>query len=40
MFLTLRGWLEDDDVVPEQPRRPDSDRDVLRTMLDRLESLA
>jgi dihydrodipicolinate synthase/N-acetylneuraminate lyase len=40
MFLKLRGWLEDDDVVPEQPRRPDSDRDVLRTMLDRLESLA
>ena len=40
MFLKLRGWLDDDDVVPEQARRPDSDREVLRSLLDRLESLA
>jgi dihydrodipicolinate synthase/N-acetylneuraminate lyase len=40
MFLKVRGWLDDDDVVPEQPRRPDADRDILRTMLERLESLA
>ena len=40
MFLKLRGWLDDDDVVPEQPRRPDSDRELLRTILDLLESLA
>lgn len=39
MFLKLRGWLADDDVVPSQPRRPDSDREILRTLLDRLESL-
>jgi dihydrodipicolinate synthase/N-acetylneuraminate lyase len=40
MFLKLRGWLDDDDVVPDQPRRPDSDRELLRTILERLESLA
>lgn len=40
MFLKLRGWLDNDDVVPEQPLRPDSDRELLRTLLERLESLA
>ena len=40
MFLRLRGWLDVDDVPPTQPRRPESDRDILRTILDRLESLA
>jgi dihydrodipicolinate synthase/N-acetylneuraminate lyase len=40
MFLKLRGWLDDDDVVSEQPRRPDSDRALLQTILQRLESLA
>jgi len=36
MFLALRGWLACDDVVPDQPRRPDSDRDLLRSILERL----
>jgi dihydrodipicolinate synthase/N-acetylneuraminate lyase len=40
MFLALRGWLASDDVVPAQPRRPESDRDILRSILDRLEALA
>jgi hypothetical protein len=36
MFLKLRGWLDSDDVVASQPRRPESDRDILRTILERL----
>jgi dihydrodipicolinate synthase/N-acetylneuraminate lyase len=40
MFLALRGWLDCDDVPDGQPRRPDSDREILRTILERLESLA
>jgi hypothetical protein len=40
MFLKLRGWLDDDDAVADQPRRPEADREILRTMLERLESLA
>ena len=39
MFLKLRGWLDTDDVPDAQVRRPESDRDILRTILDRLESL-
>lgn len=36
MFLKLRGWLDTDDVPPEQPRRPESDRDVMAAILDQL----
>ena len=36
MFLHLRGWLPSDEVPSGQPRRPDSDRELLRTILERL----
>jgi dihydrodipicolinate synthase/N-acetylneuraminate lyase len=36
MFLALRGWIERDATHPSGQRRPDSDRDVLRAILDRL----
>ena len=37
LFLQLRGWLPTDaDIHPLAPRRPDSDVDVLRTVLQRL----
>lgn len=35
-FLHLRGWLPGDDPPPGAPRRPDTDRAVLATLLDRL----
>jgi hypothetical protein len=40
MFLHLRGWLESDEVPDGQPRRPASDRELLRSILERLEALA
>lgn len=30
MFLHLRGWTATDRTHPDSPRRPDSDRDILR----------
>ena len=30
MFLKLRGWLGCDDTHPQSPRRPDSDRELLK----------
>ncbi|MDQ6696318.1 MAG: dihydrodipicolinate synthase family protein [Actinomycetota bacterium] len=36
-FLRLRGWLTSDTPPPDAPRRPDSDRDILATLLARLE---
>ena len=36
MFLQLRGWAESDNVPPGAPRRPDSDRAVLREIAERL----
>jgi dihydrodipicolinate synthase/N-acetylneuraminate lyase len=36
MFLALRGWIERDAAHPRAQRRPSSDRDVLRAILDRL----
>jgi dihydrodipicolinate synthase/N-acetylneuraminate lyase len=38
-FLKIRGWLPSDAPHPRAPRRPDSDRDVLRVLLDRLEAI-
>jgi dihydrodipicolinate synthase/N-acetylneuraminate lyase len=38
-FLRLRGWLDHDNAAPGEPRRPDSDLDLLRPILDRLELL-
>ncbi len=36
MFLALRGWAESDVTPDGVPRRPDSDRDVLRDIAQRL----
>lgn len=36
-FLKLRGWIECDEPHPRSPRRPDSDRAVLREIADRME---
>ena len=36
MFLALRGWVESDNVPADAPRRPDSDRAVLRDIAERL----
>ncbi|MCX8068826.1 MAG: dihydrodipicolinate synthase family protein, partial [Anaerolineae bacterium] len=38
-FLQLRGWLTSDATPPGAPRRPDSDREVLAVILEKLESL-
>jgi len=35
-FLQLRGWINCDDTHPKSPRRPDSDREVLRDIAARL----
>ncbi len=40
MFLKLRGWIECDNTHPNSPQRPESDRAVLKEILDRLETLA
>ncbi|HYT87314.1 MAG TPA: hypothetical protein VEL76_01210 [Gemmataceae bacterium] len=31
-FLKLRGWIATDATHPASPRRPDSDRDLLRDL--------
>jgi dihydrodipicolinate synthase/N-acetylneuraminate lyase len=36
MFLKLRGWIECDVTHPQSPSRPDSDREVLREILNRI----
>jgi dihydrodipicolinate synthase/N-acetylneuraminate lyase len=36
MFLKLRGWIGHDLTHPSSPRRPESDREVLRAILGRL----
>ena len=36
MFLKLRGQIECDATHPDSPTRPDSDRDILRTIAERL----
>ena len=38
MFLKLRGWIGCDATHPGSPKRPDSDRDVLRDIFGRLQS--
>jgi dihydrodipicolinate synthase/N-acetylneuraminate lyase len=37
-FLHLRGWLTHDACAPGEPRRPDSDRELLLDILRRLEA--
>lgn len=39
-FLRIRGWLPSDTPHPRALRRPDTDRDILRALLDRLDALA
>ena len=36
MFLKLRGWIGCDDTHPQSPRRPESDREILRGILEQL----
>lgn len=36
MFLKLRGWIGHDATHPQSPTRPDSDREVLKDIADRL----
>ena len=40
MFLELRGWAVSDATPPGVPRRPDSDRTILRDILARLDCWA
>lgn len=40
MFLRLRGWIACDDTHPGSLQRPDSDREVLRDIAERLGVLA
>jgi hypothetical protein len=39
MFLKLRGWIGCDRTHPASPQRPDSDRAILKDILDRLNAL-
>ena len=39
MFLKLRGWIPCDQTHPNSMQRPDSDRAILKDILDRLETL-
>jgi len=39
MFLKLRGWVDADAVPAGVPVRPDTDRDVLRDIVERLEAM-
>src|SRR5262249_47676304 len=36
MFLKLRGWIESDRTHPRSPIRPDSDRELLRDIAQRM----
>lgn len=38
MFLRLRGWISTDRTHPASPTRPESDREILREALRRLEA--
>jgi dihydrodipicolinate synthase/N-acetylneuraminate lyase len=34
MFLKLRGWIDCDDTHPGSPKRPDSDREILKQIVE------
>ncbi len=38
-FLNLRGWIKTDRTHPRSPSRPESDREILRDILERLSTL-
>lgn len=40
MFLKLRGWVACDATHPRSPTRPQSDRELLKQIVDRLEGFA
>jgi dihydrodipicolinate synthase/N-acetylneuraminate lyase len=40
MFLKLRRWIGCDDTHPQSAKRPDSDREVLRNIVERLQAWA
>jgi len=35
-FLKIRGWIDSDATHPASPKRPDSDREILRELAERL----
>lgn len=37
MFLKLRGWINSDRTHPDSPTRPESDREILRDILAKLD---
>jgi dihydrodipicolinate synthase/N-acetylneuraminate lyase len=37
MFLKLRGWIDCDATHPQSPTRPESDREILRDIMRRME---
>ena len=39
MFLKLRGWIACDETHPQSPQRPDSDRELLQDIVDRMNRL-
>jgi dihydrodipicolinate synthase/N-acetylneuraminate lyase len=39
MFLKLRGWIDHDATHPLSPKRPESDREILRNIVQRIDSL-
>src|SRR5207302_6999291 len=39
MFLHLRGWIATDRTHPDSPRRPESDREILRNIEARVRLL-
>ena len=38
MFLKLRGWIECDAPHPGSPTRPDSDREILKQIVDQIST--
>lgn len=40
MALKLRGWIACDDTHPGSPTRPDSDREVLRDIVERIAAMS
>lgn len=40
MFLKLRGWIDCDATHPKSPTRPESDREILKGILQQLETVS
>ena len=39
MFLKLRGWIAEDATYSNSPKRPESDREILKTIVDGLATI-